>query len=483
MCLMIYVIKLLQIAHFNVVREERRNIMEEKKGNAAGYAETYGGSLGGALPLLTMIGAIIVFSLVGMRSVSNYWCAGFLGIAIGFIVYKDKDRYQKALMDGIGSPTFAMTVLILIVASVMGQVFTASHLGEGLLYALSIFNIPAAVVPFASFLVGAVISTASGSSSVVMWALVPVLFPVGVQMGCAPGLMLGAIVSGAVFGDNLAPISDSTITSALTQNVDVAAAVSTRVKYSVAALIPAALLFLVSGFMTTKDVAGVALSVDATYASSLLFLILPILLIVMILRKVNFLVALLIGDAVGIVMLFLYGFTDLRTVFSAEGVIVNGISGMLEAIVFMLFIFMILSLTQTTGVLEKFKEFMHRQAKTERAVETVAGLFICGICALTTVALSTMVFCGPIVRMVVEPFHIARTRTANYLGGLSNGLSMLLPYGAISVVVATLATSTGVVSGGMTPIDFIPFNFYCITLVAVYWIAILTGWGRDHEKV
>lgn len=457
--------------------------MENKQAQGKQYAETYGGTIGGIMPLLVMVIAIAALSIAGMRDAQNFWCAGFLAVIAGFVVFKDKARYQKALVEGVRSPTFAVTLLILIIASVMGQVFAVSHLGDALLYALSILNVPAAVMPLAAFLVGSIISVASGSSSVVMLALIPVLFPVGVQMGCNPGLVLASIASGAVFGDNLAPISDSTITSSLTQDVDVAVAVRDRFKYSMAAFVPTCILFLIAGFMTTDAHAGAALSVDATYASSLIFLVLPVLLVVMILKKVNFLVALMIGDVVGVVLVLLFGFVDLPGLFSTEGIIVGGISSILDAAIFMLFIFIVLSLTQEAGVLDRFQEFVNKRAKTERAVETTAGLFTCGICVLTTSSLSTMAFCGPIIRKMVEPFKIARARTANYLCGFSLGVSLLLPYGSIPVLIAALASMTGVVEGGLTPIDYIPFNFYCMMLVAVYLVAILSGWGRKHEAV
>lgn len=456
--------------------------MDQKQVEKKQYAETYGGILGGLMPLLVMVVIIAVLSIVGMRDAQNFWCAGFLGVLAGFVVFKDKGRYQKALLDGVRSPTFAMTILILVIASVIGQVFAVSHLGEGLLYALSVMNVPAAVMPLAAFLVGSVISTASGSSSVVVLALIPVLYPVGVQMGCHPGVMLGAVASGAAFGDNLAPISDSTLTSALTQDADVNETVKDRFKYSLAAFIPAVILFLVAGFMTTDSVTGAALNVDSTYVGSLVFLALPVLLIVMILKKVNFLVALMISDIVGIVMLLLFGYIDLMSLFSTEGVIVSGISGVLDAIIFMLFIFIILALTQEAGVLDKFQEFVAKRAKTERAVESTAGLFTLGICVLTTSSLSTMAFCGPIVKKMVEPYKIVRTRAANYLCGIALGVSLLLPYGSIPVLIATIASMTGVVEGGLTAMDFVGYNFYCMAMVIVYLVAIWTGWGRKHEE-
>ena len=79
--------------------------------------------------------------------------------------------------------------------------------------------------------------------------------------------MLGAILSGAAFGDNLAPVSDTTIVSAVTQDTDVPGVVRSRFKYAIAAAIPSLILFLIlSSIMTssvgTLDAAKMSILID-----------------------------------------------------------------------------------------------------------------------------------------------------------------------------------------------------------------------------
>ena len=62
------------------------------------YAETYGGKVGGILPLPGMIAAIVVLCFTGMSSLRNFWGAGFMAMVIGLLVFKDKNRYAKAVM-------------------------------------------------------------------------------------------------------------------------------------------------------------------------------------------------------------------------------------------------------------------------------------------------------------------------------------------------------------------------------------------------
>ena len=65
------------------------------------YAETYGGKVGGILPLLGMIAAIVVLCFTGMSSLRNFWGAGFMAMVIGLLVFKDKNRYAKAVMKAL----------------------------------------------------------------------------------------------------------------------------------------------------------------------------------------------------------------------------------------------------------------------------------------------------------------------------------------------------------------------------------------------
>ena len=64
-------------------------------------------------------------------------------------------------------------------------------------------------------------ATASGTGFGTIATGMGVLYPAGIALGCYPPLLAGVIISGAVFGDNLAPVSDTTICSAISQGVDV----------------------------------------------------------------------------------------------------------------------------------------------------------------------------------------------------------------------------------------------------------------------
>ena len=429
------------------------------------YAETYGGKVGGILPLLGMIAAIVVLCFTGMSSLRNFWGAGFMAMVIGLLVFKDKNRYAKAVMKGFANPSFTMLFPIFIAAGILSQILTAAHLVDGLVYLVSLVNIPPAIIPCVTFVLCAVMSTVTGSSAAALLATMPMLFPMGVQMGCPAGLVLGAICSGSEFGNNLSPISDVTITSSIGQEVDIIAAVRTRVWYSLAAGIPALILFFVFGLATTKGVDLASLSVDSSSSLGLIFIIIPILVAVLILRKTNFLVALVVGDLLGIILLLILGYSDVASIFAADGLLASGTLSLMDVLVFMALIFVVLALTEEVGVLDSFQTFMVRHAKTPRMAETVSGVFTCIFCAI-----------------IMKPFHIARTRAANYIAGFASGISWMVPHGVNTLTALAVAMGTGVVGDDFTMLNFIPYNFFCIGLIVVYWAAILTGIGRKKDE-
>ncbi len=102
-----------------------------------------------------------------------------------------------------------------------------------------------------TFIASCIVSTATGSSIGTMFIAFPIFYPAGIMLGANEMMMAGCIVSGAIFGDNLAPISDTTIASASTQQfkngkpADIGGVVSSRIKYSAVAGLITIVIFAV----------------------------------------------------------------------------------------------------------------------------------------------------------------------------------------------------------------------------------------------
>lgn len=445
------------------------------------FAETYGGKLGAALPLIAMIGSMIAMVAMGMRSTKNFWSAGYLAVLVGFLVYKDKKRFQKAMINGIRDNIFAFMIACFLLAGVMSKILTASHLVDALLLVMSKLNMSPALMPVVCFFICVVLSCSTGSAAGAMSAAGPIMIPLSVAMGCNVNLICGAILSGSCFGDNLAPISDTTIASSLSQEVDVMKVVKARLKYSLTAGAVSVVLFLVCGFMQAGTGTAEALVVDSTYASSLLFLLIPILVVVLMLRGAGLFTSLLVSELVGIVMLFAYGFMDVKTLVATDGLIASAFEGMVGSIIFILFIFVMVSLISEAGVLDAILDVMKKHAKSERSAEIAAGAMVSLVGIAISSGTSAISFCGPVIRKLLRPFKIDRARAANFLDGLGCGVGYLVPTNPGCLHLASIAVACSVVAEGYSPVSFVGYNFHSMALAVVFWFAILSGWGRKHE--
>lgn len=445
------------------------------------YAKTYGGVFGGMMPVLAMIIGIIILSALGLRSTVNLWSAGYLAVIAGFFVYKDKSRFQSALLGGIKDHVFAFIIACLLFTGVLSKILTAAHLVDSMLWVASMLNFSPAYLPVTCFILGVILSSATGSAAGTMSTLAPIMLPLANAMGCDINLVCGSILSGAAFGDNLAPISDTTIASSLTQEVSVIKVVRSRMKYSLVGGAAAAAAFIIAGMSTVNASGASSLAVDSSYASSLIFLILPALVVIMMLKKANFFTAVFITSLLGLVMLLLFGYVDFIGLTAKDGLIVSAFSGNLNAIIFMMFIFMAVNLVKEAGVLDALMKKILKYAKSEQSAEIASGAMVCITSIVIGSGTSAITFCGPIIRSLLRPFKIDRARAANFLDGLGCGTGYLIPYNAGCMVLASLAVSAGVATDGYSPISFVGYNFYSMALIVVYWFAIFSGWGRRHE--
>src|SRR5690625_5317338 len=100
----------------------------------------------------------------------------------------------------------------------------SSRLGglvEGLVWIGSVTGVEGGLFVALTFLLASVFSTAVGTGYGTTVAFCTLMFPAGIAVGADPVILFAAILAGAVFGDNLAPVSDTTIVSATTQEADV----------------------------------------------------------------------------------------------------------------------------------------------------------------------------------------------------------------------------------------------------------------------
>ena len=379
----------------------------------------YGGTLGACAPLLVFMCLMIVIAAMKKVSLVLFCMAGFAGLCVAFLLAKNKKEFEQAVVDGLKNDTLCVIIFAFLLAGILSQELRQSGLIQGLTWLVMKLGLSAGFLPLVAFLVCLLISTACGTSNGAIVAVLPVLLPVAATVGANPSVVVGAIVSGAIFGDNLAPISDTTIASALTQDAEVRDVVRTRLPYSLIAGVISAVLFIIVGIKTSTSVTLPDV-IDPAYAKTLVMLVIPVIMIILMLRGWNLISTLIVCDLVGFVLCLVFGFLDVPTLFSATGPI---------------------------------------------GAASISILFV-----------------GPVVRKLLQTHNIERTRGSNLMDGIATGLAGIVPYNPVGLNAVSLAIASGVVSESFSFLDYVPYNFHSWLLILLFLLSAITGIGRHFEK-
>ncbi len=444
------------------------------------YAKIYGNTFVGALPMIIMLIGIIACSLTGLRSPICYWSCCFAAIIVGFFIYKDKKEFNAALMEATGNRTLRTLMLTLFFAGIMSKVIAAGGLVSGMVWLISSMKLNIAFIPAITFIIGTIMSTATGTAVGTVAALGPLMVPLAATLGCNIPLTAGAVLSSAVFGDNLAPISDTTIASALSQQTEVGRVVRSRLKYSLLGAGFAVIMFIIFGF-AHSGVAAQGVEAHAEDAINLVYIVIPAIVIAVTFKTGNLVTSLIVGNFIGFIMLFAMGKIDFVGFAGKEGIVAKGISGMLNVTIFIYFIFLVTGLVKSCGTLDKIIEGLSKKAKTSRSAELICNLITTVMVTCLVSGTATCALAGPLERNIMAPYHVARDRSANMLDGLATGTASLLPYSSNLLTLVEFCIATGLVAADFGPFDVLRYNFHGMALVVIFWVCAITGWGRTYE--
>lgn len=444
------------------------------------------GKAGRLMPLLAAA-AMILWAAVSQSNVNGYVLAFFTALITGVIFAKDEKAYGEALVYGLSKPMFAVIVLAVILAAVSGRLISAS----GAVQTIAAFVVAAGftgkLFVAASFLITCLLAFATGTSVGTYFVVIPILFPVGVMAGAAPEFMIGAIVSGAAFGDNLGPISDTTIASSATQHADLGTVVRTRTRYSLPAAAGALLLFLL--FAGTAE-GGPAIETAEGGANpvSLVMLVVPAVIIVLCMRKRHLITALSWGILSGIAAgLFsgIYTVEDLVSFpggFSVSGAVIEAITGTAGTMAMLIGVFSLLGVLECSGFFEDVGSLLAKLAKKERSTEATIVLSVGLLSMVTGVISVAIVALGDLINEIGDKAGVNRYRRANLMDCTGCVFCFLAPWTVHCVIPAQLSAQFG--EGYAVAPGSVPFvNYYSLCMLVILTVAVVTGYGRKPPRV
>ena len=342
------------------------------------------------------------------------------------------------------------------VAKAMGGVEATVNFGVSI--------IPASLITAGMFIIAAFLGTATGTSMGTIGALVPIALGMVDKAGLSLPLVMAACVSGAMFGDNLSMISDTTIAATRTQNVELKDKFRTNFWIAFPAAIVTIVLLVIFGRPET------AKAIEASGYD--IVKVLPYLLVLILaLIGVNVFLVLTIGIFSAGIIGMAYG--DL-TFLSFAGEIWAGFQGMIEVFLLSMFIGGTAEMAKHYGGLNWLIEKMSGMIKGKKS----AQVGMSALALLTDMATANntiaIIVDGPMAKEISAEYGVDTRKTASILDIFTCIMQGLIPYGAQFLLVASLS------EGRVSPGDVIPNNWYLFLLAGFAILSYFVPW---YEKI
>lgn len=459
--------------------------MEEKK-----TLRFHGGGWMSFLPFGVFIIIAIYISVLNAPDIRGMWVGALLGIMATYFFATDKQTYCDTVIEGMADPIAVTPIACWIFAGVFASVLRASGLVEGIIWLAYNVGASGRVFVAITFIASALFATAAGTGFGTIVAGMSVLYPAGVLLGANPVVMAGAIVGGGAFGDNLAPLSDTTICSAATQGADVGGVVKSRLKYSLvagAATLVAIMLF--GGGGTAQDIPYDLVS-QYMNPKGLLMLIPAAITITLAIKGHHIIAATTIGSIAAAIFgcgLGMISPSDLLFIKegTVQGLLVDGIGGMVDICILALLVLACVRIMQKGGGDQALIGITEKFVHTARGVEmSIGGLAlamsgIMGLNAPPILAIGTS-FAKPLG----EKYKISPYRRANLLDATACTLVYSLPWTPALLLTKNLSVQASEQFGSMVPAltttQMSPWILYCWALLVVMLFAMISGWGRMY---
>lgn len=393
--------------------------------------------------------------------------AFLIALLVAFLQNKELDFQEKiaVISKGVGNENvITMSLIFLCAGGFSGAVTAAGGVESTVNLGLSV--LPSGIAVTGLFVIGCFISLSMGTSMGTIAALAPIAVGISEKTGFSLAICTGAVVCGAMFGDNLSMISDTTIAAVKTQGCEM----KDKFKQNFFIVLPAAIVTIIIFLFITRN-ADFKLTQELSY--NIARVVPYVLVLVGALIGINVFVVLIGGTVVSLIVGVMTGSLAPGEMFSAVG---SGVTGMYDITVISIIVACIVSLVKEYGGIQFILGLIKRNIKGTRGGEAgIAGLsLLVDMCtANNTVAI---VMAGPIAKEISEEFEICPKRAASLLDIFTSVGQGLIPYGAQLLSAASLT--------GLTPFAIMPYLFYPILMAvsAMLFIAFRKTGGKDEKN-
>ena len=375
------------------------------------------------------------------------------------------DDKLELMARGVGDKNIMTMILIFLAAGVFVGV-TGRSSAEAVAYALLSVT-PARAAAAVLFVAACFVSTAMGTSVGTISLITPIAVAVSQISGFSLPLCIGSVMGGAMFGDNLSFISDTTIAACNTQGCEMRDKFRANFKIALPAALVTLVLILVSGS------SGLAQIEIPEY--NLLLLIPYVLVLIGGIAGINVFVVLLVGILSGCVITLATGTVGALDLVGNMGA---GASGMFETIMVTLLVSALCGLMREYGGFESLLAFIRRTFKGAVGGRLGVGLLVGAMDIATANNTVAIVMAGPIAKQISDEYDITPKESASLLDTFSCIFQGIIPYGAQMLVAISQAAVMGAT---VSAFEIIPNLYYPYLLCVSSLAFIFIGAGKKNK--
>ncbi|MCJ0923289.1 Na+/H+ antiporter NhaC family protein [Mammaliicoccus sciuri] len=364
---------------------------------------------------------------------------------------------------GAAHPNILLMVFVFLMAGAFSQ--TAKSMGAvSSTVNLGLSLIPGQFLLAGLFIVGAFISVAMGTSMGTVAALAPVGVGISEATDISLALTTATVVGGAMFGDNLSMISDTTIAAVRTQQTKM----SDKFKMNFLIVLPGAILTVLILWFVTKD-AGMT---DASQGGYSVIKVIPYLFVLIsALCGMNVLMVLVFGVIVASLIGLLDGSFTLSENLKA---ISDGLIGMQDISMIALLIGGMIGLIEYHGGIKWLLNTVTKRLKSKRGAEFGVASLVSVTNLATANNTISIITAGPLAKEIADDYQIDRRKSASILDIFASTVQGIIPYGAQVLAATSVA--------GISTVSLLPYSFYPYLLGICGIVSIMIGYPRKKKE-
>lgn len=408
--------------------------------------------------LVIFLGAGIVFNdFYAMPAIVAFLIALFVAF-----LQNRKVNFQeklKLIAGGLGEENIITMCLIFLCAGGFSGAVTAAGGAESTVN-LGLSLIPPHFAVAGLFVIGCFISVSMGTSMGTISTLAPIAVGISNQTGFSMAVCIAAVVCGAMFGDNLSMISDTTIAAVKTQGCEM----KDKFKANFLIVLPAAVASVVFFWFITR---GVSYEMTDSLEYSLLEVLPYIVVLVGALIGINVFLVLIGGIVISLIVGVGTGNIVLSEMFTVVG---DGVTSMYDITVISIIVACIVSLVKANGGIQYILHLIRSRIRGRRGAQAGIALLALLVDMCTANNTVAIVMAGPIAKEISDEYGVDPRRSASLLDMFTSVGQGMIPYGAQLLSAATLT--------GLTSFDIIPYLIYPV-LMAVCGVAAIALSGRN----